>query len=277
MPRHARRRSNTGIYHIMLRGINKQKIFYDKEDHNQFLFTLSRVKKEASIPIYAYCLMNNHIHLLIKEGNEPFAHSMKRFGASFVYWYNKKYERCGHLFQDRFRSETVENDQYLLVVMRYIHQNPVKAAIVENLTKYPWSSYHDYIKQGMGNYLTDIDLILSVFDQNRPRALEKFIAFNMKSNQDLCLEEDSVIKKSITDDSIRAFIFEQSGLKDLRTLKFAEPKQKELILRKLTEAGATIRQLERLTSISRSVISRATQSVGTGDGSLTQQISYHLV
>jgi putative transposase len=271
MPRHARRRSNTNIYHIMLRGINKQKIFYDKEDHHQFLFTLARVKKEAAITIYAYCLMNNHIHLLLKEGSEPLAHSMKRFGASYVYWYNKKYERCGYLFQDRFKSEPVEDDQYLLVALRYIHQNPVKASLVETPAQYQWSSYQDYIKQSAGNYLTDTGFILNLFDKNRSIALEKFKVFNAKQNQDLCLEENSTIKKSITDDSIRKFLLEHAGMKDPRTLKSFDPKQKEEIINKLTEAGATSRQLERLTSISRSVISRVNQTAGTRDGSLSQQ------
>ncbi|WP_198543854.1 transposase [Petroclostridium xylanilyticum] len=99
--------------------------------------------------------MNNHIHLLLKEGKEAISQAMKRIGASYVYWYNMKYERYGHLFQDRYKSEKVEDDKYLLTVLRYIHQNPIKAGIVEEAIKYKWSSYIEYISQK--GILTDID------------------------------------------------------------------------------------------------------------------------
>ena len=77
--------------------------------------------------------MGNHIHLLIQEGREPIEQVMKRIAARFVYWYNIKYRRAGHLFQDRYKSEPVENDAYFLTVIRYIHQNPIKAKLVDNI------------------------------------------------------------------------------------------------------------------------------------------------
>ncbi|MCJ7806540.1 MAG: transposase, partial [Clostridia bacterium] len=119
MPRRAREKSSTGVYHVMLRGINRQNIFKDREDRQQFITTLVKYKKVSGYEIYGYCLMTNHMHLLIKEGGESIDRILKRIGASYVYWYNKKYARCGHLFQDRFKSEPVEDDQYLLVVLRY--------------------------------------------------------------------------------------------------------------------------------------------------------------
>ena len=129
MPRKARAKSKTGIYHIILRGINRQKIFNDNEDKKRLLETLLRYKEKSKYQIYAYCLMDNHIHLLLKEGEEPLAQIMRRIGGSYVYWYNHKYERVGNLFQDRFKSEVVEDDTYFLTVLRYIHQNPAKAGI----------------------------------------------------------------------------------------------------------------------------------------------------
>ncbi len=98
MPRAARERSKTGFYHIILRGINRQGIFEDEEDSAEFLRTLIKYQKVSEYMIYAYCLMGNHIHLLLKEGTESLAIALRRIGASYVYWYNWKYERCGHLF-----------------------------------------------------------------------------------------------------------------------------------------------------------------------------------
>src|SRR5690554_3854054 len=127
MPRRAREKSSTGVYHVMLRGINKQKIFHDQEDYEKFIEIVKNYKELCTYELYAYCLMSNHFHLLIKEGKEELAAVFRRIGAKYVYWYNLKYKRCGHLFQDRYRSEVVETQQYLLTVLRYIHQNPLKA------------------------------------------------------------------------------------------------------------------------------------------------------
>lgn len=85
--------------------------------------------------------MGNHVHLLLREGKEPLSQIFKRLGVRYVYWYNWKYKRTGHLFQDRFKSEPVEDDTYFLAVLRYIYQNPVKAGLCEKPEEYQWSSY----------------------------------------------------------------------------------------------------------------------------------------
>ncbi|WP_308160333.1 transposase [Bacillus sp. ISL-77] len=133
MPRRARVKSGSGIYHIMLRGANRQEIFHDDADCLNFLDLLHKYKLKTKVKIYGWCLMSNHIHLLLREGNEDISTTMKRIGVSFVMYYNWKYGTSGHLFQDRFKSENVENDQYLLTVVRYIHQNPLKARIVKRV------------------------------------------------------------------------------------------------------------------------------------------------
>lgn len=114
MPRQARGKSEIGIYHIMIRGANRQEIFHDDEDRLRFLDTLNKVKITSEMNVYGWCLMNNHFHLLLKEGNQDISIIMKRLGVSFVWYYNQKYKTTGHLFQDRFKSENVETDKYLL-------------------------------------------------------------------------------------------------------------------------------------------------------------------
>ncbi|TLS38639.1 transposase [Pseudalkalibacillus caeni] len=116
MPRKARRKSSTGIYHVILRGINKQTIFEEDEDKRKFLETLKKYKRISQFELYSYCLMDNHVHLLIKESEETVSKALKRISSSYVYWYNMKYERIGHLFQERFKSETVETRAYFLTL-----------------------------------------------------------------------------------------------------------------------------------------------------------------
>ena len=96
MPRISREKSRSGIYHIMLRGINRQTIFEDAKDNGRFLDTLKEYRDVSGYKLYAYCLMGNHAHLLLKEEQEDLSTIMRRIGASYVYWYNMKYERCGH-------------------------------------------------------------------------------------------------------------------------------------------------------------------------------------
>ena len=146
MPRTARKKSNSGIYHIMLRGINRQIIFEDDEDRVKFIDILKHYKQKCGFNIFAYCLMDNHVHLIIKVNNDSLKSIMKRIGVSYVYWYNWKYKRSGHLFQDRYKSEVIEDDSYLLSLVRYIHQNPIKANITPIIGEYPWSSYGEYIR-----------------------------------------------------------------------------------------------------------------------------------
>ena len=112
-----------------MRGINRQNIFEEEDDYERFLDILKACKSKSDCKLYAYCLMGNHFHLLLKVEKEDLEMIIKRLAGSYVYWYNLKYRRCGHLFQDRFISEAVETDPYLLTVIRYIHHNPVKAGI----------------------------------------------------------------------------------------------------------------------------------------------------
>ena len=100
MPRGAREKSEIGIYHIMIRGANRQEIFHDDEDNLRILETLNKIKATSEIKVYGWCLMGNHVHLLLGEGKEDLSVTMKRIGVSYVWYYNRKYKTTGHLFQD---------------------------------------------------------------------------------------------------------------------------------------------------------------------------------
>jgi len=256
LPRKARQISESGIYHIIMRGINKQLIFNEDEDSYRFLQTLKYYKDPSGYQLFAYCLMGNHIHLLLKVGAEPLQQVMRRICGKYVYWYNQKYERTGYLFQDRFKSEPVEDDRYFVTVLRYIHQNPLKARIVDEISKYRWSSFNDYLRWD-GNGLVDTDFALSIFNSNKEKALPAFVAFNNQVTDDQCLEFED--KKKITD-KVAIEIFEQvlgiyNNGKEFQDLDKGERNQ---ILNRLKDKeGLSIRQIEKITGINRGVVLKA--------------------
>lgn len=144
MPRKPRRISSIGIYHIILRSANQHIIFEEDADYLHFLSILSTCKMNFDIDIYAYCLMDNHVHMLIHASEDNLSSFFQSFGTRFVRWYNNKYSRSGHLFQDRFHSVTVESDRQYLSTLLYIHNNPVEAAVCRYPSEYRWSSFNAF-------------------------------------------------------------------------------------------------------------------------------------
>ncbi len=252
MPRQARKRSKTGIYHIMIRGINRQIIFEEDDDYVKFVSTLLRVKEKSEFMIYGYCLMGNHVHLLLQEGKESISLAMQRICSSFVYWYNKKYDRYGHLFQERYKSEVVENDSYLITVLRYIHQNPIKASITDSVEGYKWSSYNKYMHD---QSIIDTEFIFDLFSEQKEEARKQFEKYMKESNEDICLDYKE--RHRISDEKILKLIEEKYGVKNgfLHLLKREEI---DTILKELKEInGITIRQIARVTGVSKYRVEKA--------------------
>ena len=251
MPRHAREKSRSGIYHLIIRGINKQNIFEDDEDKQKFIDTLGYYKIVSNYMLYGYCLMDNHIHLLIRENDESISKVIKRISSSYVYWYNQKYERCGHLFQERFKSEVVETDPYFIVVLRYIHQNPLKAGMTKDIRKYLWSSYQEYIGTPT---VVNIDFVLDIFSVDRRSAVELFRTYTNEKTTDECLDYKESV--NLSDKEVMDYL-QQEGIGTISQLQRLKKDNRDEIIRKMKEMqGITIRQLARMTGISKSVIDR---------------------
>ena len=248
MARQARKRSSTGIYHVMLRGIDKRDIFLDDEDRKRFIEGVIKAKECGGFKIYGYCLMDNHVHILIEE-DEEIGTIIKRITVGYVGWHNNKYERTGHLFQNRYKSEPVETENYLITVLRYIHQNPLKAKMVAKLGDYNWSSYNQYLSiyQG-GSSFVDGDLIKSYF-----KTTEDFNTYMNAQNNDVCLEYSPV--KKYNDDTFKKVIYKKYNIDNLSELPIKE--RNRIIKNIYSEANISIRQLGRVLGIGKTVVENA--------------------
>ena len=251
MPRQARKKSKSGIYHVMLRGINHQILFEDDEDREKLLDVIKTCKEKSGYKVYGYCLMDNHVHLLIQEEDEQLDSIMKRIGVSYVYWYNWKYNRTGHLFQDRYKSEPVETDEYFLTVLRYIHQNPIKAGLVSELCHYRWSSYNAYINlSGM----IDRDFALGIFN-NKEKQLKEYLNDRQLESTDQVLEIEET--KRLSDQKAKLLIQEEIGTIDFAKVQEDKRERDELLKRIKKIEGLSLRQIARITGYTVNVVVRA--------------------
>ena len=247
MPRYARKTSEMGIYHVMLRGINRQNIFEDDEDCEKMLQILSDVKAVSQCRIFAYCLMQNHCHILLKVETEGLGHVFKRIGARYVYWYNLKYKRVGHLFQDRFKSEAIESDNHFLAALRYIHQNPVKAGVCKDVSDYTWSSYQEYVEN---RTLIDTAFAFGLIDMG------SFAGFHKMESSDKFLDYE-IKPFLVSDTEAKRIIAEISRCSNITEFQQIAQDDQKAFVRKFKESGMSIRQINRMTGVSKGIVERA--------------------
>ena len=247
MPRAARKRSSTWINH--------QNIFLEEDDFDEYLYRLKRISSKYYLEIYAYCLMGNHVHLLIKEGIEDISVSLKRLSVGYVQWYNKKYRRSGHLFQDRFLNEPVEDDVYLLTVSRYIHMNPVKAGIVERAEDWKWSSCKAYLSIERSDRVLKREQILEYFCTNQDNAINRYQEYMKEKNEDKCMEY-KIARKS-DDEVFKAVVKLMEGLPIHSLMSLEKSKRDKIIIKAKKIEGVTQRQLARVLGISPNLVFKA--------------------
>jgi len=177
MPRKPRIEYSGAFYHVIVRGNQKQRIFKDEADFQKFLLTLTVYKNRTGSHIYAYVLMNNHVHLLIETKEVPLSKIMQGVSQTYTMYFNRRYRTVGHLFQGRYKAILCDKDAYLLGLLKYIHQNPLRAKITDRFDVYPWSSHHAYIGKDNPLSLVDTDQVLRLFSERKSRARAKYREF----------------------------------------------------------------------------------------------------
>lgn len=182
MARKPRKYVQSEIYHIIIRGNNKQNIFCDNQDYNFILNRIKKYSKQLEIKVFAYCLMSNHVHILIGNANKNMSKFMLKLNTSYSRYFNLKYERSGHLFQGRYLSQPIENEASFKNVIRYILQNPQKIGL-SSFCDYPWNSFKETIESQSTYNIIDSNTVLSFFEKK-----SLFIKFTKQNNDDTYME-----------------------------------------------------------------------------------------
>lgn len=178
MPRQARLHVPGGLYHVIVRGIDRREIFNDDADRNAFLSRLAKALESSDCRCYAWALMSNHVHLLLRPGTHPLSHLMRRLLTGYAIHYNKRHRRSGYLFQNRFKSILCQEDVYFIQLVRYIHLNPVRAGLVAHgaLGTYPWTGHAVVLGRKTAPWQETAE-VLNRFSTQRDRAINAYKKF----------------------------------------------------------------------------------------------------
>lgn len=247
MPRTSRKYVESEIYHIIIRGNNRQNIFIDENDKYLMLNRIKKYSHELRISIYAYCLMNNHVHLMVGNANLTLSKFMLKLNTSYSRLFNLKYERCGHLFQGRFLSNPIENSEEFKTVFRYILRNPEKAGLCK-FESFPWNSFK--LLFAKNNKIVDTRKILEIFQSKK-----EMVAFLNTKNSDICMDFENVIP--FNDAHCLSLILQLTGVDKPHKLNRLNITEMNKSLHKLKEAGISINKISRLTGISKVIIRTA--------------------
>ncbi len=179
MPRKSRIDTPGALHHVIIRGIEKRKIFRSDFDRKNFINRLTELIPETKTDCFAWALMSNHVHLLLRTGLVPVSVFMSRLLTGYAGWFNKKYRRHGQLFQNRYKSVLCQEDIYLKELVRYIHLNPLRAGIVSDLKeldKYPWCGHHILMKSSEKRW-QNTDYIYGIFSEDKREAKKIYRKF----------------------------------------------------------------------------------------------------
>ena len=257
MPRLPRRVAESGFYHVVLYANGRQNLFEEDADRLAFLDMFVEAARKHGVSILAWCLMANHIHLLLEDPDDCLSELMRSLATRYAQRFNRRGGHAGHVFRGRFYSSPVEGEAYLLEAMRYIHNNPATAGICA-AEDYPWSSYHEYAgapdRTGTGRTgapdRTDTGLLLEMLGGR-----EAFVRFSSSSER---VRYRPPARPRLADAAAEEVAREVLGPLTASELKGQEQARRNALLCELREAGLSVRQIERLTGIGRGTITRAT-------------------
>ena len=179
MPRKARIDAPGALHHIICRGIERKHIFRDNSDRENFIDRLGNILIDTATTCYAWALIPNHLHLLLRTGSTPIVTVMLRLLTGHAVYFNRRHRRHGHLFQNRYKSILCQEDVYLLELVRYIHLNPIRAKLVPDMTglgKHPYSG-HSVLVGNLKNKWQDREFVLACFDKKVSKAVRQYRMF----------------------------------------------------------------------------------------------------
>ena len=223
MPRKPRYLSNKKYFHVMTQGVNKSYILDNEIDIKHYIKTMYKIKSKYSLDIIAYCIMNNHTHMLINtEKVEVLSQFMQRINTIYAQYYNYKYKRVGHLFRDRFKTQEIYDENQLLNCIKYIFNNPVKAGMCSHASEYPYSNYFNVGEFEEKDY--DFLELYNNQDEKCKIVVEDFLKRN-KINKDELMDSNLKLKTLV---DVATNVYKISHLKLAKELSVSEYKISKL-------------------------------------------------
>lgn len=243
--------SSTGIYHVVIKGLNQQLMFEEEQDYRMYLKLLVAAKAKCHFVLYAYCIMSNHIHLVLQTEDEPLDAIFRKINTAYAMWFNEKYDRSGHLQQNRYYSEPIETEDYFINAVRYVHRNPYKAGLeVAPGDSYKWNSIHEYSSDK--NLLIDRDKLQQLLP-----GVDFWNAMNEEVYQTF-LDYDHATKR-FDDTYAKEIMFQESGCTNVTEFQKLDEKKKEYAFERFYFRGMSIKQIVRLTGASKRKVANSVQ------------------
>ncbi len=242
-----RKPSKADIHHVFARGVGRQIIFEDDRDRRAYIGMLSKYAAENGCSILAWCLMDNHVHILIKADLSDLSNLMNRLNSTYAIVFNKRHDRVGHLFQSRFGSEPVDTDAYLMTVVRYIHRNP-EAAHLGTMATYPWSSFREFTGRPG---IADVAFVLAVFG-----GVEPFLEFHALDDPSAPCIDEGRGRRLLDPEAACATANAVIAPARVESVKGMPRNERDAAIAKMRKAHLSVRQIERLTGVSRGVIAK---------------------
>lgn len=251
MARQARLESPTDYYHIMMRGNNKEMIFARDDLKGYFLDCLIEQYEEDLLDIAAYCIMGNHVHIVAKADFSNLSKAIKSINTKYAMRFNFQNDRVGHVFQGRYKSEIITNEVYLLNVIRYVHNNPVKAKLVKEINTYKWSSYNEYIKTNSIVSSNQKNFVLGCYEN-----INNLVRFHKEidNNEYLDISEEIEEYRMELAQKIISTYFKDNGINQESEIVENPYHIERLIETLLSDSRLSQRQIAKLLNISHSLV-----------------------
>ena len=246
MTRTSRLLSESGWYHVIVRGNGRQLLFEDDDDRELFCRLMSEHFAKAHVLLGAWCLMSNHVHLLVEDPQQHISQAIHGLATAYALRFNARTGHVGSVFQGRYKSIPIETDHQLLGVVRYIHENPERAGVAR-ASEYRWSSYREYVGAFSMCNSSAIRELMDEFGGFEAVSADDRFGGYVERSCGRVVDEDALLAAKSALDGI-----------DPASLKGLDIAYRNACLQRLRSAGLTIKQVERVTGIGRSVISRVT-------------------